>query len=180
MRGKGDGLALELAPQPSVELEDVGDHIGLDPAFGAQRLAGLERDEAGEFLGVFADQGGALLHQRPTLARRNLGPFFLGLRGILHRACHVLGLAKGRLADLLAGGRVMHGEGAAGGRWREAPANEVKAGEGTGQGFLVEGRLFGDHAGLVEHRVSLPDRALYMGRQHGPLAPERQDPPTAH
>ena len=52
--GEGDALALQLAAEAAVHLEDVGDGAGLDAAFGAERLAGLERDEAGEFFLVLS------------------------------------------------------------------------------------------------------------------------------
>ena len=85
-------------------------------------------------------------------------------------AVDVGGVTVGGAADLLAGGRVDHGEGLARTRGHEAAADEVMTGQGAGEGGLVQRGFRRRAMGAVEHRVCLPER-LIIGL--GPLMAPR-------
>ena len=73
------GLALQLRAEPAIEHQHVGEDAGLDPAFGADRLAGLERDEPRQLLDMVVEDAAAFMDQPPALARGELGPALLRL-----------------------------------------------------------------------------------------------------
>ena len=67
-------LALELRAEPAIEDQHVGEHAGLDAAFGADRLAGLERDEPRQLLDMVVEEPAAFIDEPPALARGELRP----------------------------------------------------------------------------------------------------------
>ena len=81
----------------------------------------FQRDQPGQFLGMRAQHGAALRHQRAALAGGQPRPCLLRPGGVLHRGLDIGGVALGGTGDLLPGGRVDHREaGAGGGRRRTA------------------------------------------------------------
>ena len=93
------GFALQFRAEAAEEDKDVGQHRGLDPAFGAQRLAGFERDEPGQFLDMPVEQTPAFGDKLAALARRQFRPCLLRAAGGFHRGIHVGRVAFRGLAD---------------------------------------------------------------------------------
>ena len=69
-----DGLALELAGEAAEVADDVGGAPGLGPRLGAQRVAGLLGDDAGELLHPRLHRVGDLLQQAAAVARHHAAP----------------------------------------------------------------------------------------------------------
>ena len=96
----------ELRTEPAEERKYVRKNRSLYSAFGAQRLAGLERNEPAEFLDVFVEYAAAFHDQFSALAGRQFRPCFLCVRGSLHRGVDIGGVTLGGLSDHRAGRRV--------------------------------------------------------------------------
>ncbi len=155
--GEGVGLerhalALELRSETAIEGEDVGEDAGLDPALGADRLAGLQGDELRQFLDVIAEDAAAFRHQPAALARQHLAPGLLRLGCRLHRRVDVARIAVGRVADLLLRRGIDDGEGAAGDRRHHAAIDQHLAGHLAGQFHGVEDGL----QTVLKHAAYLP------------------------
>ena len=153
--GEGDGFAFEFAAEATVHVEDVGDGLGFDAAFGSEGLAGFEGDEAGELFGVVAEEGGALGDEGAALAGGELGPGLLGLVGVADGGVDVGCVAVRGFGDLLVGGRVDDGEGFSAAGGDEAAGDEVFAAEGGGEGGLVEGGGLGGGVWSIQHGFAL-------------------------
>ena len=69
-----DGLALQLAGEAAEVADDVGGAPGLGPRLGAQRVAGLLGDDAGQLLDPRLHRVGDLLQQAASLARHHAAP----------------------------------------------------------------------------------------------------------
>ena len=79
---KSTPFAAQLAAEAAIERKNIGDHAGFHPAFGAQRLAGFQRDQLREFFLVFLQQCRAGMDHGTALAGRDLGPVLLRLRRV--------------------------------------------------------------------------------------------------
>ena len=155
--GEGDALALEFAAEAAVHLEDVGDGLGLDAAFGAQGLAGFEGDEAGELLGVAPSGGRRIgLTRAPRLREGILAQDFLRAVGVDATASSTSAASPSaaRATSMPVAG-LTTGEGLAGAGGHQAAADEVQAGQGGGQRLLVERDRFGGGVGTVQHGFAL-------------------------
>ena len=130
---EGHAFALQFAAKPAEEFENIGDNIGFHAAFRAQSLAGFKRDQPAQFIHMFLQQRGALMHQGAALARRHLGPFLLRLGGIGHRRIHIRRIAFRRTGHFNAGGRVHHGEAFAAPCGHIGAADEMQAGQRLGE-----------------------------------------------
>src|SRR4029077_16994190 len=99
---------------------DIREHTRLDAALGADRLAGLERDELRELLDVVVEDAATLRDHAAALAPHQLRPALLRLRRRPDGGIDVLGVAVRRLADFFLGGGIDDREGAAGDRAHHA------------------------------------------------------------
>src|SRR5262249_60165225 len=93
MPPEGVGLALELAAEPAEIAEDVGSETGLAARLCAQRIAGLERNRAGDVLAARLQGLGDLEQHPAALARRGLAPSAIGQARPRGRTLHTPGVA---------------------------------------------------------------------------------------
>jgi hypothetical protein len=107
---KRQGLALQLPTQPAEVAEDIGGHARLAPRLGAQRVAGLAGDGAGQGLDLRLDRLGDARQHLPPLARRHPAPGREGGLGGLHGAINVGGAGARDAGEDLAVGGVLHAQ----------------------------------------------------------------------
>ena len=146
-----NGLALELRTEPAEERKYVRESRSLYSALGAQRLAGLERNEPAEFLDVFVEYAAAFHDQFSALASRQFRPCFLCVRGGLHRGVDIGGVTLGGLSDHGAGRRVDVRKRPAATRRHEGAADQQLARKLPSKGAWIEFRF----EAIVLHDLSL-------------------------
>jgi hypothetical protein len=146
---RGDGVAAvdahRLLGEPAEELGGVGD---LGPAVG-ERLAHLQGHEQRKVVDPVHDHLVCAAEDLPALPGRRRRERLLRRGGRGERLQPVLGSGVGDLAERLAGGRVIDGEGAAGRGRAPCPADEQAGGDRVDHPGLVGGRAVG--GGGVRH-----------------------------
>jgi hypothetical protein len=144
-------LALELGAEPAVEDQHIGEDAGLDAAFGADRLAGLERDQPRDLLDMLAQQPAAFMDQPAALAPGELPPGLLRLLRRLDRDIDIGRGAFGCHRDLLLRGRVHHRERAAGYRRHQRAVDQQLVRQLARQRARIERGL----KPVLQHRILL-------------------------
>jgi len=105
-----DGLALQLAGEAAEVADDVGGTSGLGPGLGADGVAGLLGDDAGELLHAGLDGIGDLLQQAAALARDDAAPAGEGLARGLHGPVDIFCTPARDAGDGLAVAGRLHGD----------------------------------------------------------------------
>ena len=123
------------------ERKHVRKNRSLYSALGAQRLAGLQRNEPAEFLDMLVEHAAAFYDQLSALARRQFRPCLLGVHRGLNRGVDVGRVTFGGLADHHACCRVDVRKRPAAARRHEGAADQELAGKLIGKGAWIEFRF---------------------------------------
>ena len=126
------GLALELAREAAEVAEDVRRQSRLPARLGAQRIAGLGGDDAGELLGPRLDRIGDAEQHPAAVARRHVPPARERPGRGLHRAIDVLGAGARHVGEDAPVRGILDGDGLTRGAVDEVAAKQHSVGAGNG------------------------------------------------